>query len=345
MSERPPFRAYRSLTNHTSKKFFEYAKAQEGVWIATEKIHGCNASYWTDGKEVWCAKRTSFLGNDTEFFTVAQFMQKNSDSIKSLHDGSAPYTIVFGEFFGGDNGKDCDKPIQRGVFYAKKHHFMVFDLATYDGVADFYNLTDVDEARSRCESAGLLFTPELTRGTFDEVFEWSTKHYEDDSSIPEILGDEFLGEKFLGEKFLGDELPEGRNLREGHVLRPVVPAYLPDHSALIMKHKNEKFTERQNRKFVKNARSREQKMSDEVAPVYDLFSSGVTEARFDNLCSKYPHDTTPFGHLLKLYAEDIVNEVCREDGITLSKSANKDIMRLLRKHAAKSMREWVQQRS
>lgn len=72
---RPPFAKYPSLTNYYVEKLLEWARenghTDDGVeWEVTEKLHGCNVSFCTDGAQVWPARRSAYLAGDEKFHTV-----------------------------------------------------------------------------------------------------------------------------------------------------------------------------------------------------------------------------------------------------------------------------------
>ena len=105
-------------------KFTEYEKMSDSIgkfiwskdfentdWVVTEKIHGANFSFHTDGKEVKIARRRAFLENNESFFNYqnAEFMTTYPERVKgvfemvqNLKEGiNIGQVTVFCELFGG----------------------------------------------------------------------------------------------------------------------------------------------------------------------------------------------------------------------------------------------------
>lgn len=70
------FRKYPSIENSYRKGFAQAVRdagEEAGAeWVVTEKIHGANFSFWTDGSNVACGKRTSLLETPDQIGTVTR---------------------------------------------------------------------------------------------------------------------------------------------------------------------------------------------------------------------------------------------------------------------------------
>ena len=122
------FFKYPSLVNHYAiGRENRIVQRLDELWIATEKIHGANASYIIDkeGNESF-AKRTSLINSEDKQFN--QLPSCVSDSIKNsakaiLEDANADYVIVYGEYFGsGIQKMDYD------IVKSGEKTFKVFDV-------------------------------------------------------------------------------------------------------------------------------------------------------------------------------------------------------------------------
>ena len=125
------FFKYPSLVNHYAiGRENRIVQRLDDLWIATEKIHGANASYIIDkeGNESF-AKRTSLINSEDKQFN--QLPSCVSDSIKNsakaiLEDANADYVIVYGEYFGsGIQKMDYD------IVKSGEKTFKVFDVLVH----------------------------------------------------------------------------------------------------------------------------------------------------------------------------------------------------------------------
>jgi len=76
------FYRFHSIENSYRKKFVEGIRSYPtGTWCVTEKVHGSNFSFTTDGENILVGKRNSFL-NDSEdyrkFFDCEELVNRIS---------------------------------------------------------------------------------------------------------------------------------------------------------------------------------------------------------------------------------------------------------------------------
>lgn len=216
---------------------------RRSLWVVTEKIHGCNFSFITDGESVRCAKREAFLNDDEDFFGFQEVRDRLSDSIRrSYHrvclsqgasDERKMTMTVYGELFGGHYPSapvaavPVRQAVQTGVFYSSRLEFMAYDIAVSSSARET-RFVDFDVAMAALAAEGIMTAQPLLitdfAGCCDFNFSFST-------TIPKLL-----------------KLPiiEG-NDAEGIVAKPIVAAFVPTARGgtdrVIFKRKIEKFQE------------------------------------------------------------------------------------------------------
>ena len=206
------FRKFSSLENSYRQNLIDktqYEGKDGGLWIATEKLHGANFSFWCDGKEVKVASRSQFV--DGTFYNCQAVINKYSDAVMNLFNvlqGEHKELVIYGELFGGN--------VQKEVEYGEKD-FRAFDI-TLDGVVQ----TKLNQ-RAWCEGVGILSAPFIHSGTFTECL---------------ALSNTF-------KSTLTPEGYEGENKSEGLVIEPVEPNWFNNGSRIYFKNKTESFSERQ----------------------------------------------------------------------------------------------------
>jgi Rnl2 family RNA ligase len=184
----------------------QYEGKDGGLWMATEKLHGANFSFWCDGTEVKVASRTQFV--DGTFYNCQAVINCYSQGILDwcIEKGVKSF-IAYGELFGGN--------VQKEVKYGEKD-FYAFDLVV-DG-----KVLDKHTAQSVADDCGLFFVPVLKVGTFAECL---------------ALSNTF-------KSTLTPEGYEEENTSEGLVIEPVEPAWFNNGSRIYFKNKTEGFSEK-----------------------------------------------------------------------------------------------------
>lgn len=168
------------------------AEVEECEWIASEKVHGANFSFETDGQDVEYACRTCRLGNGADFYNARTTMptyhpfvleafrlaKQRFHMLRSL--------LIYGEYFGGyypgHPGEAGLKKVQGGVAYSPNHHFYAFDVSL-----NGETYLDFDDARELLLAAGFpLVAAPLHRGPLREMLAIDVETLE--TSIPAQLG-------------------------------------------------------------------------------------------------------------------------------------------------------------
>lgn len=167
----------------------------EGAWCATEKIHGANFSFITDGTNVAIGKRTSAMPVGTNFMGCNAVVSKYApcalrafEWVKSAYAPQKRFESIqiYGELFGG--GYPCKgvkgvarmSPVQKGVYYCPQLEFYAYDIAFDDGT-----FVDYDVAVTVFERSGFFYAKVLATGSMDEMLAFNP-HFE--STIPAMFG-------------------------------------------------------------------------------------------------------------------------------------------------------------
>mmetsp|Transcript_124932 Transcript_124932/g.233626 ORF Transcript_124932/g.233626 Transcript_124932/m.233626 type:complete len:390 (-) Transcript_124932:114-1283(-) len=193
-------------------------------WIASEKVHGANFCFETDGQTVEYASRTGKLGGDAPFFNARDTMPKyhpfvlQAFHIARGHSSALQSLLIYGEYFGGyypgHKAKPGLKKIQGGVAYSPDHHFYAFDVCL-----DGQEYMNFDDARNLLLAAGFpLVAAPLWRGNLDELLAIDVETFE--TTLPWQLGFPPL------DRF---------RIAEGIVIRPAQDVCFGSHRAILKK--------------------------------------------------------------------------------------------------------------
>ena len=295
------FTKYGSIENSYRNKFVSKIKIQgfgKSEYIVQEKAHGSNLSYiTTDGINFVSAKRNSLIDENDFFHNHRKIREQLTpkfsniwNELKSVYPSLEQLTI-FGEIIGGSYphpdvaGDNTASKVQKGVFYCPTNEFYAFDILIN---GDRY--LDVDEANFLFEGEDILHAKTLFRGSLADCLDYSNAF---DSLIPVLL-----------------DLPQmSPNICEGTVIRPVKTRYLADGKRIIIKNKNEKWSER--KRSVTTADPAP--VSGKVALLKEAISTYVTENRLDNVLSQLG-DVTPDdrGKIIGLFSKDTIDDFTKD---------------------------------
>lgn len=328
------FKKYSEIENVTRTKeinnIIDQGKSA-GEWICMEKVHGANQSFWYDGEILGTASRTLFLDkmdvktgeivfadeNSKSFYNYERVRDAHVERIKKVWDKvhsvyNTKQISIYGELFGGtyphpDVKKTKDATIiQKGVFYSPANDFYAFDIKVDENILDYYAFEKV------CQDAGLFYAKVIFKGTFDECIKYSNEFQ---SLIPQWLG-----------------LPDiPNNVCEGIVIKPVIPSFFRNGSRVILKSKNEKFSEK---KSMKDKTEKEPlNLSDAALREMYEVQIMITENRLRNVLSKIGQvQDSQFGMLMGAMSKDIMEEYMKD-----GKNAFESLDKKEQKHITKSM--------
>ena len=331
------FKKYSSIENSYRQKEVERIitngfATKTQPYVVTEKIHGTNLSFLSDGNDVKVAKRTSILNDDelSKFYDADIMLEKYGENVKEL----AKYVIdmydvseiqVFGEHFGGVYNGETEKGytrIQKEVHYIPFTDFMVFDiLVKYKDNEVFMHW---DKVRALCNKFGLKVVPELFRGTFEQCLEYSNEFI---TKIPEMYGLE----------------PIEGNICEGVVIKPLQDLRFASGERVILKNKNDKFKEKG--KVKKPKGNKVINLTDEERKWVDEISRYFEENRIQNVLSKgdVKLDWKQFGKLAGLFFKDAWEDFLKDNSEfkELDKKSKKLIQKFSQAEAQNFVREFM----
>lgn len=276
-------------------------------WMVTEKIHGANFGIYSDGVQIKSAKRTGFVEGGENFFDSRRVVEDHSPIIKNLAKTileslrsavrvsinkdivGSPYTIVYGELFGGS--------IQKNMPYQEKQDFCIFDFVIVlddvnkDIVEEMFEtgvISGINHVEDKLILApsnklfmfedmkrhGLLTAPLLKVGTFAECMAVSNDFesvFTDNARVNNLQ---------LSEEF--------RNLRcksEGLVIEPVVGLYISQ-QRVYLKNRSVKFEEKKSEPKKNVTQMQLDTLSPKAIFVLEHIEDRICENRYNSVVSK-----------------------------------------------------------
>lgn len=272
------FMTYQKIPNKLNGKLKDLITTID-KWVATEKVHGCNFSFYVNKKSIECGRRHGFLTDTDIFHDYINIKDKYTEQLNKLYEmlkveyKNVDYIILYGELFGGiypnTETLSKSKPVQKGVYYSPNKEFLAYDLTIVTKSNNVFEL-DFEKLHKYCTYAKIPIVPILKIGGFQEVMDITT---EVNSAIPDLYN-----------------LPKLETNRiEGIIVRP----YNYVNEKLKIKIKNKNFGE--------------------ISGSANLISSYVTKNRFNCILSKHVK-TTDFSVLFDEYIKDIVDDYLKTTG-------------------------------
>jgi len=332
------FKKYNSIENSYQDDFMR-SIIEQGFgdldYVVQEKVHGANLSFITDGQQILSAKRTELILEKEPFFNSNHVQEKYKDNILALFTAVSEQfdtktVTIFGEIFGGgyphpNTPTDVSaKLVQRGIYYCPSNDFFAFDI-----LIDNNTYLDVETASQLFEKCEFVFARTLFKGSLKDCLAYSNEFK---TTIPLEYG-----------------LPElDGNICEGVVIRPTQPSFLRTGSRVLIKNKNEKWSENNN--FIDKATliqllREEEELSEEASFLCEEVYKLITQNRLSNLISKIG-DVNPdkdFGKILGLFNKDTLTDffkTYKERYDSLEKSEGKSVNKFLNKHAGQLINDY-----
>lgn len=325
------FKKYNSIENSYQLEFLNEIKEQgfyDLEYVVQEKVHGANLSFITNGKDIISAKRTELITDDENFYNSKYVQQKYESKVIQLYKlisekySDVKQVTIFGELFGGiyphPNVEKINTAVfvQKGVYYSPDNDFYAFDILIN---SDQY--LDTDTVNSLFESVGFLYAKTIFRGSLTDCLEHPNNFK---SKISEWLN-----------------LPDlQQNICEGVVIRPVQPNFFRNGSRVLIKNKNEKWTENNNfidKEILKSLLNQQETLSDDAQLLCEEILKYITENRLQNVISKIGTITPKdYGKLLGLYCKDTLEDFLKSHKTEyeqLDKFESKAINKFLNTHA------------
>lgn len=294
------FKTYNSIENAYQTRMIDQIRLQgfgDEVFIVQEKVHGANFSFFTDGMDIKIAKRTAFIGKDEKFYNAHQMLERYRknvidlfEKVKTIHP-DLEFVVIYGELFGGGYKHKEVEPVkeaikvQKGVEYAPYNEFYAFDIklngTTY---------LDTDLVNQIFKETGFFYAKILFQGTLDEALKFPNVF---NSKIPAWLG-----------------LPEiENNMCEGTIVKTLKTKYFGNGSRVILKNKNEKWTEKS--KMVRKDRpaKKEIRFSENAKNIWEEIQKYATANRLNNVVSKIGEfEPKMIGKVIGLFSQDILED-------------------------------------
>lgn len=197
--------------------------ADNGAWIAQEKIHGAQLVVGVSARETRIGKRKAWLEESDGFFgwqllradlsriARAVFEALRVDGGRELH--------LYGELFGGSYPHPSVdaipglSPVQTGIWYAPDIRWAPFDaVIVTPGDAASADFADAAELAAAVAAAGAITPPVLARGKKTDV---SATPHRFRTRVPDLLGLPPLEKNFAEGLVLK---PAGRTLASGRAV-------------------------------------------------------------------------------------------------------------------------------
>jgi Rnl2 family RNA ligase len=327
------FTKFNSIENSYQEEFVQAIEERgfgDGAYIVQEKVHGANFSLITDGKTISTAKRTGFIAKNDNFHNSQSVLSKYETKLNNLYahlteKRHIKTLTVFGEIFGGgyphsdvENYKE-NQLVQRGIYYSPDNEFYAFDILINN---DYY--LDVDSANQLFEKFSFIYAKTLFKGSLRDCLNYS-------NAFKSIIPAEF-------------NLPEIEgNLCEGVVIRPEKPLFFNNGSRVILKNKNESWSENNNyidKQILKQIGQNDAGLSEEAEDLCGKAYVYISENRLENVISKIgePDPKRDFGKVLGLFNKDILTDFFKEYGNEykgLDKKEQKKVNKLVNENARK----------
>lgn len=301
MMNKLEFKKYPSIDRIDRKKTIDYI-VQMGLdkdkWQVSLKVHGANFGIYYNGLDMESSKRSGFIVNsDGGFHNYQNVIANYQKNIYALYHYlnmtglSFKNMILYGELFGGQyDHPDVEKDphasrVQKGVQYCPHNDFFLFDIVV-DGM--FLPKSYVHKAIYCFGFVGAL---PLFTGTFIECLEHSNE-------FPDPLHETFDLPRLEGSAY-------EENVCEGVVVEPAVPKFFPSGSRVILKNKNDKFSEKASHKRM-NKVQKPHEWTEEGKIAVDEVLQYITENRLRNVLSHIGEITQKdFGKVMGLFAQDV----------------------------------------
>ena len=310
---------------------------EKDEWVVSEKIHGANASFYLNDEGIRCGKRSGFLKIGQRFFNwetvrdayedhlkllyivCEQVVQEEVDAKKGKWDGVLNI-ILYGELFGGYYPHDTVEAdptamkVQKGIYYAPWNDFYAFDLKI-NGRFVHYNI--FEEIMSKI---GFHYAKALYCGPLKECLAYSNEF---PTKLPQKLG-----------------LPSIQdNICEGVVIKPAMPLFFNNGERVILKNKNDKFSE------VSKSKEPKKKLNLSLQEnELDLYKEGIryiNENRLRNVLSKIgPVTDKMFGKVQGMFHQDVITD-WRKDKEEELKDIDKKRVRVIEKNINNEVQNYV----
>lgn len=322
------FKRYPSIENSYRQKFLDKIKEEghsEEEFVVQEKIHGGSLTFCIDSEECKVAKRSNFIKKGEKFFNYQKvrdlYLPKLRECFNYLKskDGNIEDMAIYGELYGGvyphsDVPKSQDGKVQKEIYYSPDQDFIAFDIKI-NGI-----FQDVIKANVIFDLFNIPYAKTLFTGPLEECLKYPNSFQ---TTIPKEKG-----------------LPEiENNICEGVVIRPIKPIFMWSHERLILKNKNDKFSEKE--RPVKEPKIMPT-LDQKVQEVLDKAILYINENRLKNVLSKIGTvSKEDFGKIIQSFTKDAIEDFMKDEREIfemLEKTDQKLITKKIGEKAAKLLR-------
>lgn len=301
-------------TGSLKKASVEQMRQVDSVdWVVTEKIHGANICWISNGEDVVCARRRGLLAPQENFFGH-KFLEGIQDQTRAAFGvvkqeyPDLKYVYVYGEIFGGFYEhpevpqQTGIRPVQTEVQYCPQVGFYAFDLGlAMEGTPDEEcELVGYEEATKVFSATGINHLQPLFVGGLNAGMNYPLSF---NSTIPAILG----------------LPPLEDNLAEGVVVKPMQKLYVELEEGETIrpcfKIKNPSFCEKQHlKKDPRPSQTKEFKTGEASALETLKFEAAclVTDNRLTAAISKHGFPSSKSSKESKVLFHEIMNDVMEE---------------------------------
>jgi Rnl2 family RNA ligase len=313
------FKKFNSIENAYQKTVIDQIFIHgfdQGKYVVQEKVHGANFSFFTDGVKIKIAKRTDFIQEDEKFYNAQEVLNKYQKKVIEIFEKvknefeDVSTVVIYGEIFGGFYPhKDVEKVenairVQKGIEYCPANDFYAYDIKI-NGT----HFLPVAKTNEIFEEIGFFYAKTLFEGTLVEALNYPNTF---NSFIPSWLG-----------------LPTlESNITEGTIIRPSEVRYFGNGSRVILKNKNEKWSEKSHEKRERKPQN-EILFSEKAEKVWAEIQDYITINRLQNVLSKTGEfHPKLMGKIVGLMAQDVLEDFLKENPIgfdALEKEEHKSI--------------------
>lgn len=283
------FKKYSSIENSYQQKYLfkilvQHPELQNIQYIVREKIDGSNIQlYFTPNQEMQVGKRSQFIGKDENFFDVWTVLERYRTEVQKLQEYADKHDVtirLYGEIYGDG--------VQKRVHYGKVKSILFFDIEIAGNLLAQRSF----ENQMKLMSLDWLLAPKI--------------------GLYENLNDALAVDVNFNTKLSS----EANNASEGIVIQPYneVMYLFKSDERFILKKKNEKFLEKEN----KDHKAKEP-VDGSLLSILTSFRGYINENRVLNVFSKHGEikDISEMGKYIKLIMEDAKEDFLKENEIPI----------------------------
>ena len=271
------FNKYSSIENTYQTLYLNKVRQivpKDAIWDVTEKVHGANCCIITNGNDTKFAKRSGIIKEGENFFNYETVLEEFRPKIINA------FNYIKKKY-------ETNETIINLVQFYGFDIVIVYKSPEKEG--RFW--LNPDEMADVFEKNDIFYSKSLFRGTLDECLEFNNAFQ---SNIPTWLG----------------LPPIEDNICEGVVFKPMVPYFFNNGDRILLKNKNERFSEKKKEKVHKVIPD----LPEDVKKAISTVSEYINDNRLNNVISHEGEFDMPkdFGRLIKLFTMDILNDFIKE---------------------------------